>query len=242
MKLLIDNREPTDIINILKMRIKNVEQTNLDIGDFIIKTDSDEIVMIFERKSLPDLVASIKDGRYAEQSFRLGDCLLNNHNIFYIIEGNIMNFCNRKPEPIQKMIFSSMLSLSYKKGFSLLHTSGFIETCEFIIRFMEKLDIEKIDMGGGKSSDTCYSNVIKTAKKSNITTENIGEIMLSQIPGVSIVVAQAIMQHYKTMSNLINSLQIDPSTLKNIQIEYKNGTRKINKVIISNLLQFLHIC
>ena len=153
-----------------------------------------------------------------------------------------MNFCNRKPEPIQKMIFSSMLSLSYKKGFSLLHTSGFIETCEFIIRFMEKLDTEKIDMGGGKNSDTCYSTVIKTTKKSTITTENIGEIMLSQIPGVSIAVAQAIMQHYKTMSNLINNLQIDSSALENIQVEYKNGTRKINKVIIRNLLQFLHLC
>ena len=241
MKLLVDNREPKDIINILKMRVKNVEQINLDIGDFIIKTDSDEIIMIFERKSLSDLVASVKDGRYTEQSFRLSDCLLNNHNIFYIIEGNIMNFCNHNPEPIQKMIFSAMLSLSYKKGFSLLHTSGFIETCEFIIRFMEKLDTEKI-VDGGKSTEICYSTVIKTAKKSNITTENIGEIMLSQIPGVSIAVAQAIMQHYKTMSNLINYLQIDSSALENIQIEYKNGSRKINKVIIKNLLQFLNLC
>ena len=70
-----------NMINILKSRIKNVKQINRDIGDFIIKTDTDEIIMIFERKSLADLVASIKDGRYSEQSFRLSEYPLNNHSI-----------------------------------------------------------------------------------------------------------------------------------------------------------------
>ena len=240
MKLLVDNREPRDMINILKSRIKNVKQINLDIGDFIIKTDTDEIIMIFERKSLADLVASIKDGRYSEQSFRLSEYPLNNHSIYYIIEGNIMNFCNRNSESIQKMIFSSMLSLSYKKGFSLLHTSGSIETCEFIIRFIEKLELEKTNIKTQQSQDICYSNVIKSSKKSNITTENIGEIMLSQIPGVSMVVAQAIMRHYKTIKNLINSLQENSTILEDIQIEYKNGQRKLNKIVVKNILEFLN--
>ena len=226
MKLLVDNREPKDIINILKSRIKNVVLENLDIGDFIIKTDTDEI-----------------DGRYAEQSFRLSECSVNNHNIFYIIEGNIMNFCNKNTEQIQKMIFSSMLSLSYKKGFSLLHTSGPIETAEFIIRFIEKLSSEKPNTNPEKdnTSNISYSNVIKTAKKSNITTENIGEIMLAQIPGVSVAAAQAIMQHYKTIKNLINSLQSEPKSLEKIEVEYKNGPRKLNKPVIKNVIEFLDL-
>ena len=153
-----------------------------------------------------------------------------------------MNFCNKNREATQKMVFSSMLSLSYKKGFSLLHTSGIIETCEFIIRFMEKLESEKsIVEVNPKILDSSYANVIKTTKKSNISTENIGEIMLSQIPGISVVVAQAIMQHYKTIKNLIYSLQSDKTSLENIQIEYKNGSRKLNKTVINNLLKFINI-
>jgi ERCC4-type nuclease len=241
MKLLVDNREPKDIINILNSRVKHVELANLDIGDFIIKTDLDEIIMIFERKSLADLVASVKDGRYNEQSFRLSEYPLNNHNIYYIIEGNTMNFCNRNSEPIQKMIFSSMLSLSYKKGFSLLHTSSSVETCEFIIRFMEKLELEKINIGDTINQSVNYSNIIKVSKKSNITSENIGEIMLSQIPGVSMVVAQTIFQNYKTMTNLISSLREDSKSLDNILIEYKNGQRKISTTIKKNILEFLGI-
>ena len=155
-----------------------MEIGNLDIGDFIIKTEDDQILMIFERKSLTDLISSIKDGRYTEQSFRLSEYPINNHNIFYIIEGNIMNFCNRNNEQIQKTIFSAMLSLSYKKGFSLLHTTGIAETCEFVIRFMEKLESEKPIANVEQVTNMTYSNVIKTSKKSNITKDNIGEIML----------------------------------------------------------------
>ena len=57
---------------------------NLDVGDIIIKKD-EKTVLIFERKSIPDLYSSINDGRYKEQKIRL----LNNYplkNIVYIIE------------------------------------------------------------------------------------------------------------------------------------------------------------
>ena len=89
MKLFVDSREPVGLIELLKVRVKNIEFGNLDIGDFIIKNDNDEIVLIFERKSLNDLIASIKDGRYAEQSFRLSQMSLNNHHIYYVIEGTL---------------------------------------------------------------------------------------------------------------------------------------------------------
>jgi ERCC4-type nuclease len=238
MKLLVDNREPKEMISILKSRLNTVELVNLDIGDFVIKTEADEIIMIFERKSLADLVASVKDGRYAEQSFRLSECPINNHNIYYIIEGNIMNFCNRNAEPIQKMIFSSMLSLSFKKGFSLLHTSGQVETCEFLIRFLGKLATEQLDTTE-KNAPTCYSNIIKTSKKANITKENIGEIMLAQIPGLSIIVAQELMKEYKTLINLIDALKQDPNCLDKFSIMYKNGPRKVNKNVVKIIKEFL---
>ena len=252
MKLIIDNREPKDIINILKSRLINVELDNLNIGDFIIKNNNDELIMIFERKSLSDLMSSIKDGRYNEQSFRLNESELDNHNIFYIIEGNIMNFCLKNNETQQKTLFSSMLSLSYKKGFSLLHTSGPCETAEFLIRFVEKLSKEKsnnimknntTDINDttdiNEKKESAYSSSIKIAKKSNITRDNIGEIMLAQIPGLSINVAQTIMSKYKTINNLINSLTEDRKCIDKLMITCKNGQRKINKTVVEKILEFL---
>ena len=280
MKLLVDSREPPGLIELLKVRVKNIEFGNLDIGDFIIKTDTDETVMIFERKSLNDLISSIKDGRYTEQSFRLSQTLLDNHYIYYVIEGNINDYMGKNNETTKKMLFSSMLSLSYGKGFSLLRTSGWLETAEFIIRFIEKLGDGKTPLKiqnqelksgfpekGGIISQSGvidftppkiqnqelksgfqekeeqishqYSDVIKTAKKSNITKDNIGEIMLAQIPGISMSAAKSLMVEYKTIKNLINNLENDQECLDNLKIECKNGLRKISKTAIVNLKEFL---
>jgi len=247
MKLVIDNREPKELITALQSRVDNVSLENLELGDIIIKNDNDQVVLLFERKSLADLVSSIKDGRYKEQSFRLSHSELDNKYIYYIIEGNIVSFLNKEKEPVKKMLFSSILSLSYKKGFSILRTSGLPETIEFIVRFYEKIITEasenteaseKHELQTSATSAT-YSNVIKTSKKSNITTSNINEIMLTQIPGVSIHVAKTLMLKYKTIKELTNALCEDNKCLNTIIIDYEGGKRKISKSVVETLIKFL---
>ena len=58
-----------------------IEKENLPIGDIIIYSDEGEEIAIIERKTLADLAASIRDGRYSEQSYRLNNCKLHNHAI-----------------------------------------------------------------------------------------------------------------------------------------------------------------
>ena len=222
MRLIVDNREPKEIIIILQSRIENISLENLELGDYVIQNSDNQPVMIFERKSLSDLIAS------------------NNRNVYYIIEGNIMNFCNRQNDTNQKMLFSSMLSISSKKGFSLLNTNGFIETAEFIIRFYNKVSTEKPQQQEqSENAEIKYSNVIKPSKKANITKNNINEIMISQIPGISSVVACAIMEKYSNIFNLVNSLKNDPNCLDNFKISSNNKERKIGKNIIAGLKEYL---
>ena len=247
MRLIVDNREPKDMILELQNRVTNVSLENLELGDFIIKNNKDETILLFERKSLADLISSIKDGRYNEQSFRLSQCELDNKYIYYIIEGNILNFCNKENETAKKMLFSSMLSLSYKKGFSILHTTSQVETIEYIVRFYDKLksESEKNEKSENtitsQSPENTYSNVVKTSKKSNITTENINEIMLIQIPGISIQVAKSLMVKFKTIIELTNALKVDNKCLDSIIIDYEGGKRKLSKSVIKNLLTFLQV-
>ena len=73
-----------------------LEVVNLELGDFIICDDLGRENVIFERKSLSDLASSIKDGRYAEQSFRLNNYNFHNHNIVYIIEGDLRYWQNER--------------------------------------------------------------------------------------------------------------------------------------------------
>ena len=62
-----------------------IKQESLPIGDIIIADDKEE-KLIIERKSVSDLLASIKDGRYEEQSYRLNGLSHHNHNIIYLVE------------------------------------------------------------------------------------------------------------------------------------------------------------
>ena len=61
---------------------------------------------------------------------------------------------------------------------------------------------------------------IKKVKKENITEDNIGEIMLCQIPGISSVTSLAIMEKFKTISKHLSVSY----TLSNVNIMYYQET------------------
>ena len=258
MKLVIDNREPKELKTLIQDKIENIELKNLEIGDIIFLDENDNIVLIFERKSISDLISSIKDGRYSEQSFRLQEYPLHNHNIFYLIEGSLLNSRKQYNETIQKTVYSAMFSLSYSKGFSLLHTSGVVETAEFIIYFFQKIikdksikpfyqnineinDTLKEETSESKENEdnNDYVSHIKTSKKSHITKENINEIMLTQIPNVSMITSKCILSEYNNIENLIKCLRENNNCLENLRIKNKNGERKIAKNTIENIKLYL---
>ena len=84
-----------------------------------------------------------------------------------------------------------------------------------------------------------YCTVVKKVKKDNVTPENIGEIILCQIPGISSVTAIAIMKHFNTFPNLIEELQKNAQCIENMTIETNGKTRKINKTSLENIRKYL---
>jgi ERCC4-type nuclease len=165
----VDFREK-DLIALMQLKLindsndnKNVsiklKVDNLKIGDvaFIeIDKNENEIgdeLLLFERKSLNDLASSIKDGRYAEQSFRLdGHQPVPNHNIVYLIEGDISKYRESQYTRINKnTLLSSMFSILYYKGFSVVRTMNVVETSELIWSWGDKLERE-MDEKKAKSS------------------------------------------------------------------------------------------
>tara|TARA_A100001011_G_scaffold272789_1_gene282052 strand:+ start:91 stop:612 length:522 start_codon:yes stop_codon:yes gene_type:complete len=85
-----------------------------------------------------------------------------------------------------------------------------------------------------------YSEVVKKVKKENITLDNIGEIMLSQIPGVSSAGAISIMKKYCSIDNLIDCLRENPKCLDNIKTKTATGgERRISKTCVQNIISYL---
>jgi ERCC4-type nuclease len=89
-------------------------------------------------------------------------------------------------------------------------------------------------------TDKDYIGVVKKVKKDNITADNIDEIMLCQIPGISSVSAIAIIQRFKSLANLINELEKNGDCLNDVSYTNSKGqTRKINKTCAINIVKFL---
>ena len=89
MQVLIDNRERAVLEKMEEYRELNIKVEALNLGDVMLRYN-DVVKIIIERKTLTDLIASIKDGRYIEQCLRLqNNGLCHNHHIIYLIEGNI---------------------------------------------------------------------------------------------------------------------------------------------------------
>lgn len=272
MKITVDNREQELLKHITQLVLfipafkqLKVDCVNLPLGDIIISDETEEKIII-ERKSMSDLLSSIKDGRYEEQSYRLNGMTTHNHNIYYLIEGDVNKSNRFKDTSMEKLtLYSAMFSLNYYKGFSVMRTFNMEESALFICNIANKL--EKSVVSGKKpfyqnrlsqtmdeqigdkessapeetvQSDKDYVAVIKKIKKENITTSNIGEIMLCQIPGVSAVTSLAIMEKYKNLPNLIKEIEANKTCLDNISyINSKGQSRKLTKPSIANVVKFL---
>lgn len=243
---------------------------NLPVGDIIIADNLEEKIII-ERKTLADLASSIKDGRYNEQSYRLNGIPHHNHNIIYLIEGDVSKYNIFKSKTDKNTLYSAMFSINYYKGFSVMRSNSMDESALMLCNMVSKMlksdklpyyrnlketpttvekettvensteyvsTVEPIEDEVQNSKDYC--SVVKKIKKDNITVENIGEIMLCQIPGISSVTAIAILSKFKNLPDLILEMKKDPTCLNTISYTTSNGqSRKISKACIASIIKFL---
>jgi ERCC4-type nuclease len=263
MKIIVDDREHklmeqlSMLFSLSNPTTFSLVKQTLILGDIVLTRDTPDVgeLCIIERKSLQDLLASVKDGRYEEQSHRLthaSNCP--NHRIVYIIEGLMSSL--RTPQE-KKIVYSAITSLNLYKGFSVMRTATVNETAVLIYSMMNKIinndkrgvlmyneprfstpSTESINMIEQVDPPN-YCSVVKKVKKDNITTENIGEIILSQIPGVSSAIAISIMSNFDSFYHLIESLQKDNTCLENLTITTNDKTRKISKKALENIVHHL---
>lgn len=230
----IDYRE-SQIINLLKDTVPPINYTvsNLLIGDFLIKNNSDEIFYVIERKSIKDLCSSITDGRLREQKTRLLDTYKDPSKIIYIIEGS------KKILPIgrinKNIVNSALLNLSFKHNYTTLFTENIRDTLDTLILFCEKIT---------KGDLTCspLTNIVNVKKSDNI------DIFINQlcvIKGVSYNIAKKIKENLNcnsmndllTKYNNITNITDKEKLLSNINI---NEKRKLGKVLSVNIYNALH--
>lgn len=226
MEIIIDNRE-NSLIKLLEENKETFTKKNLEIGD-IQFIENNKLIYIIERKTINDLGASIKDGRYKEQKMRL----LSNHsnNIYYIIEGNIdeCNTLNRKA------LLGSIINMSFRDNIKVINSNNIKDTYDIIIQIRRKYNEGKFKEI--ESSTENYVSSIKMNKKENMSKEICNIVQLATIPGVSQKISKVIIEKYGSLNNLIEEYKkTDNLLLADINL----GKRKIGKVLSIKIYDYL---
>lgn len=213
LNIIIDVREESlynDIfdrdLDIYKDKIKITKET-LDIGDIHIKYN--DILYIFERKTVRDLISSIHDGRYREQKARMLS-IYDKYQLSYIIEED--DVISSKIFSNKSIIQGAYINTMFRDNIRVLFTKKITETATLLLSIAVKIIENPKNFisrnTNNENAESCYTDHIKLKKKKidNIDIDTCYIMQLSQIPHISNVIAKNIAKIYPSMSNLIINL------------------------------------
>tara|TARA_B100001059_G_scaffold69589_1_gene66732 strand:+ start:883 stop:1716 length:834 start_codon:yes stop_codon:yes gene_type:complete len=187
--LVVDTREHA-VIDLLKQKLElypelfTLDVRPLNLGDWELYYD-DQLLFIWERKTFSDLLSSIKDGRYAEQSYRL----LHNYEpskVVYLIEGIFSQL-----QPIEKQtVVSCMTSISLMKKMHLWRTTHVQDTVEQLLMCCKKIQKEFSNPKNRFSTQLTTNNSEQNKTETNTSeekiTNNISTTTISSTDQVSV--------------------------------------------------------
>jgi ERCC4-type nuclease len=240
IKLKIDSRE-----NKCKelFETKNKDKLlyeQLTFADFQI-CNEDKILYLFERKTINDLLASIKDGRYKNQKANISSNF-QPFQYFYIIEGNV-KFNSNSSNINDKITMSAIINTLIRDKMGIFFTKNENETVELLYCILNRVNDKPEEYLLSTNLQKC-DPVLVTNKK-NKDYKTVWKNQLCQIPDISEKTADAIIEHHPTLkqfynsfsnstkNEIINSLSLIKTT------DSKGKKRKLSEKQIQNLYSYL---
>jgi ERCC4-type nuclease len=229
----LDTRE-SDLIKILEgtegMSIKQLQVADIWIG---VKDDNTvtEGGLIIERKSIRDLEASILDGRYREQRGRiLSYCQENKTQPLYILEGSLGSNTGRLQK---KAIMKFINRLIFHYQIPVVQTASVQETAELIQALVEQWKDDPISLQ--RTTELVkVTDGIHVQKKANASDyKQFGISCLAQCPGVSVKMAEALIETFGSLKGVIDAPVKD---IENVKV----GTRRVGPVVSKRLHEILN--
>lgn len=229
----LDTRE-SDLIKLLESQ-EGMTVKQLPVADIWIGVNEDgkmlEGGLVIERKSIKDLEASILDGRYREQRGRiLAYCQENKTQPLYILEGTLSSNTGRLQK---KAIMKFINRLVFHYQISVMQTISVQETAELIQALIEQWKEDPTALQ--RTTELVkVTDGIHIQKKANAGDyKQFAISCLAQCPGVSVKMAEALIDNFKTLKGVIEA------PVKEIEA-VKVGTRRVGPVVSKRLSDILN--
>ena len=205
----------------------------LDIGDVHIAVDG-VLSAVVERKTIADLAASVKDGRYAEQKARLSAFAASVQprpcTVVYVIEreGKPLAF-DQRMRGVGAMPAATLqgcfMSLFLRTGTRVVVTEDVQDTAAFLLRLADRLgdrhrqrghgegrerESERVDDEDTYATAACRAAAVSSRKRDNVDVQACFRHQLAQIPGVAASIAGGVCAEYGSMCALYARLAALP--------------------------------
>lgn len=225
--------------------------STLDVGDVIYK-HGEQILCIIERKTIDDYVSSITDKRSKNQSIRISQLRKEYPNILiiYLIEGNgIPKDYKFRNGITRDALYSSLINRVVRDRFTIYRSNDINDTALIVTKLYDKLlaNLQECQKNVDPDERIEYLKTIKLSKKDNMTPSNCYLCQLSQIPGVSIEMANIISERYTSMHQLIlayeqhNDQKEREQLLSELMIPMANDkVRRLGFVISKRIYRFFY--
>jgi len=220
--MIIDTREHDAIalLHDVHIEIKQLPVGDIWIGDLII-----------ERKSIRDLEASILDGRYREQRGRImAYCQENKTQPLYILEGGLSSHTGRLTTAV---IMKFINRLVFHYHMPVVQTGSLVETVE-LLKTIQEQQQEKPESLQRKTDLIKVADGLHVQKKVNAQDPKQFSIAcLSQTPGVSVKMAEALVEAFGSLKGVMDASVKD---IENVKV----GARKVGPVVSKRLKELLN--
>lgn len=211
----------------------------LEFADFQI-LNNDKILYLFERKTITDLLASIKDGRYKNQKANI-TANFKPFQYYYIIEGNVKYNSNPSNQN-DKVVLSAVINTMIRDKMGIFFTKSEQETAELIkciyTRIKNKPDEYTCE------PQICES-VITTGSKKKKNVSEVWKYQLCQIPDISEKTADAVIEKYRNLKYFYtvfinkNKEEVILELSKIKTVDVKGKSRKLSEKQLENLYNYL---
>jgi len=206
VKIIADTREMNDVIVSLKELEAEIETKMLPVGDFIL---SDRVVV--ERKTVPDFLQSLIDGRLFSQ---IDNLIENFERPIIIVEGQEDIYEERQIHP--NAIRGAIAALAVDFRIPIIQTTCEHETAMFLyqIASREQLDLKK--------------SISLRGERKPIDDTFLQEYIVTSLPGVGTGIARNLLKHFKTIKSIFNA---DTKELKEVEKVGKKKAQRIKEII-----------
>lgn len=200
MKVLVDDREAL----LLKYLGKNypVQKVRLPLGDMIVARDNGALVV--ERKTVADLIASIKSNRLWSQLLRLMKAKeILGYRIrrrLLVIQGSFWGYTNVSSineERFWGMVFGSLISINFVYDTPCIVCEN-NRAFEIFLRILMKREEEGKD-------DALPHGRWRRKPISRLPAMNIRQYVLDAIPSIGEAHAKSLLSSYGTISDIAGS-------------------------------------